>query len=328
MKRVFTLFLSLIITGSSSAQVCEVTSSFFDICSSCSTGSNPAIVDGVFRGQLIVTGGISYTLPESCTSAFTFADNVTIRIDNKVTFEIPGGIQIAPNTTVAVDGHVNGQSVLSGLTYSPKGGSGGNYADLSARLSNPDDFTKSASGQRASLPVELAYWEAEPADDHIALRWGSASESDNAYYEVEHSVDGVTFRPVGRRSGQGDSRTLLDYSYTHTEPTAGRNYYRLRQVDHDGSTELSGIIVQEYSSSRNSTTAVAATRPYPNPARAGHLLTVGQSDQQQQVTIYTAAGIHVGTYRLQQQRLRLPADLRTGSYVLRVGTTAHHLLVR
>ncbi|MCA8829181.1 LamG-like jellyroll fold domain-containing protein [Hymenobacter pini] len=94
------------------------------------------------------------------------------------------------------------------------------------------------------LPVELVRFTAERKGNDALLLWATAQERNNAYFEVESSVDGRTFRAVGRVTGQGSSNQGRAYSLT--DQNLGRYgraliYYRLRQVDTDGTTAYSGV---------------------------------------------------------------------------------------
>ncbi|MBS1943400.1 MAG: hypothetical protein JST38_21260 [Bacteroidetes bacterium] len=93
-----------------------------------------------------------------------------------------------------------------------------------------------------TLPVELLGFSARPSGHAVRLEWATASEQNNAWFVVEHGVDGADFQVLGRVPGAGNSQHVLHYSYVQEEPQAGMNYYRLRQVDMDGSWSLSPVV--------------------------------------------------------------------------------------
>ncbi|HKK80001.1 MAG TPA: hypothetical protein VJ933_10245 [Phaeodactylibacter sp.] len=94
----------------------------------------------------------------------------------------------------------------------------------------------------APLPISLLDFSAQRAGDQVRLRWQTATELNNDYMAVEHSVDGRSFTEIGRVSGAGTTQEPQQYTLTHTEPAAGVNYYRLRQVDFDGQFEYFGPV--------------------------------------------------------------------------------------
>jgi len=101
---------------------------------------------------------------------------------------------------------------------------------------------KGVSGN--ALPVEWTHFDGALQPDHtIALQWGTSTESGNRGFEVERSHDGRQFKMIGFVKGNEDSRQLRSY-YFHDKDLAGENnYYRLRQLDADGSAAYSTMIL-------------------------------------------------------------------------------------
>lgn len=92
------------------------------------------------------------------------------------------------------------------------------------------------------LPVELARFDAACAGSFVDLRWSTASERDNSHFTVQRSDDGALFQDLGRIEAVGNSQTLLNYTFEDVLPTA-QAYYRLAQVDLDGTVSYSPIVV-------------------------------------------------------------------------------------
>lgn len=91
------------------------------------------------------------------------------------------------------------------------------------------------------LPVELVTFTASAMDDRVRLNWITATESDNAYFEVQRSTDGTSFNTVGIVNGAGTTYTEQHYVHDDIAPIPGMNYYRLRQVDLDGASGFSEV---------------------------------------------------------------------------------------
>lgn len=94
-----------------------------------------------------------------------------------------------------------------------------------------------------TLPVTLIGFNAEGQNEKILLTWNTASERDNEAFFIERSTDGLSFEAIGRVEGAGNSYTMQSYSFEDKElPKSARMvYYRLKQVDFDGSFEYSSI---------------------------------------------------------------------------------------
>ena len=117
-----------------------------------------------------------------------------------------------------------------------------------------------------ALPVSLTTFTGATTAQGAALNWETASEKNNSHFSVQHSTDGRNFESAGYVEGNGTSNTAHRYAFTHTQPKAGMNYYRLKQVDFDGTTAYSKTIVLE-SKGRQ---AVGLT-VYPNPVTNGQV---------------------------------------------------------
>lgn len=94
----------------------------------------------------------------------------------------------------------------------------------------------------AFLPIELTEFEVYPNESEIILNWGTATETNNDYFIIERSKDGSSFEEISRKDGQGTITTHTFYQHIDSEPFFGENYYRLKQVDFDGTYTYSDIV--------------------------------------------------------------------------------------
>ncbi|MBK6948805.1 MAG: hypothetical protein IPH16_12825 [Haliscomenobacter sp.] len=97
------------------------------------------------------------------------------------------------------------------------------------------------------LPIRLLDFQGEPSGNAILLRWTTASESDNAFVEVQRSRDGVRFEVLGTVPGTGPSDTPRHYQFADKAPFPGLNYYRLRQVDFNGAETFFPVLAVVFS---------------------------------------------------------------------------------
>lgn len=93
------------------------------------------------------------------------------------------------------------------------------------------------------LPVTLSHFDGSVNEENeVTLEWETHTEIDNDYFAIDRSVDGVNFTELIRIAGQGSHNNSTKYSYVDPDPRQGLNYYRLRQVDFDGSENSFRII--------------------------------------------------------------------------------------
>lgn len=97
-----------------------------------------------------------------------------------------------------------------------------------------------------SLPVELLEFNARLKDKNAAmLSWATASEKDNKGFEIQHATKNeaglLTFNTIGFVDGQGTSLQKNDYTFEVKDLDAGEHYFRLNQVDFDGTATYSPV---------------------------------------------------------------------------------------
>lgn len=98
---------------------------------------------------------------------------------------------------------------------------------------------------QAPLPVELTAFDGKQVDDNVELTWTTNSEINNNYFEIQKSTDGFVFQAIGQVSGHGNSSSIHNYTFTDESTRSGKYYYRLKQIDFDGTFAYSDIIVVE-----------------------------------------------------------------------------------
>lgn len=118
------------------------------------------------------------------------------------------------------------------------------------------------------LPVELLYFTAMPEGEGVALHWATATELNNAGFQVERSSDGEHFVTIIRTPGMGTTQQVTEYKELDRDPLPGLSYYRLRQTDHDGTETWSNTVAVQWEQDQ--------LRAYPNPVHdVVHLVGIG-----------------------------------------------------
>lgn len=112
--------------------------------------------------------------------------------------------------------------------------------------------------QTIPLPIELVSFNAELNNGVVDLSWVTATEINNDFFSVEHSINGTDWRIIEQIDGAGNSTYEISYSTKHYNPNLGINYYRLRQTDFNGTYTHSNIRTVNFNED--------ATLIHPNPA--------------------------------------------------------------
>ncbi len=111
------------------------------------------------------------------------------------------------------------------------------------------------------LPVELTSFAANATTSGVDLTWTTATEINNRGFEIQRSTDNVNFNTIGFVKGAGTTTEKQTYSYFDNVAIAGTYYYRLKQIDFDGSYEFSNTISVEFFGPADFNLA----QNYPNP---------------------------------------------------------------
>ncbi|MGB3547277.1 MAG: DUF5060 domain-containing protein [Saprospiraceae bacterium] len=122
------------------------------------------------------------------------------------------------------------------------------------------------------LPVEWLDFRATPGGgSRVLLTWETAAELNAEKFVVEHSRDNRSFTALSEVAAAGNSAEVQSYTAAHASPAAGINYYRIRQVDYDGSYGFSPV--------RSVTIAGEGPKIYPNPVTAELVVVIGASEE-------------------------------------------------
>lgn len=158
---------------------------------------------------------------------------------------------------------------------------GGNFKSASTFFDISDaNFTI-----EAALPIELVDFEVERyMDDNVKISWTTASEINNSHFEVERSSNGHDFDLVAKVESYGNSNTLEKYSIIDNAPIQGINYYRLKQIDLDGTAQYSSIRTIQFSTSSEK------IKVYPNPAKDFITINLPESEYDTNIKIYDQLG--------------------------------------
>ncbi len=101
-----------------------------------------------------------------------------------------------------------------------------------------------------TLPVELIRFNGNILENTAHLFWQTSSEKNNAYFNIEHSSNGIDYTVIGKKDGQGNSSTTSNYYFIHKTLSLGINYYRLVQYDYDGKSNKHGVISLNYENNK------------------------------------------------------------------------------
>lgn len=189
------------------------------------------------------------------------------------------------------------------------------YATLKPQASF-SPFTFGSVAGNSALPVEFLFFKAVNKNNQVELNWATASETNNDRFAIERSTNGIDFIKIGDLKGTGNSNTEKRYAFIDKNPLPGKAYYRLKQIDLDGTATYSNV------AQVNAALTSASVLLFPNPT-AEHL-TMKLTNVEiisQPVFILNSLGVQVKTVSIPKGNSELKlevADLPAGIYFIRI----------
>lgn len=192
-----------------------------------------------------------------------------------------------------------------------------------ASRSDLNEFSHFAIGKGSGpLPVTLITFNAKISGAAVICSWKTVAEVNNDYFTLQRSKDGKNFEDVGRIRGAGTSNNGHSYSYPDTKAYDGTSYYRLKQTDYDGVTEM----FQTIRVNRSGNLASQKTlQVQPNPVQDEFSVQFTSEESGEAIIqIASMNGVTVLNEKIifkegtNSYPLIFPSGSKTGTYVLRV----------
>ncbi len=167
-----------------------------------------------------------------------------------------------------------------------------------------------------ALPVELVFFKAQAQGEQALLTWATAMEKNNDAFVIERSQDGIQFERISSLAGRGTTSQLTNYSFIDEHPYSGISYYRLKQVDFDGTQTYSTIQTVYFDSS-------SEFFLFPNPA-TDELNIVLSTDEIYDIHVYSNLGVEVHNLDTTKNSTTYTIHLNglaSGSYIIELRST-------
>lgn len=168
------------------------------------------------------------------------------------------------------------------------------------------------------LTVEFLEFTALAQKNSVDLEWLTASEIDNKGFEVERSKDAKEWETLTFVKGNGTSNEINRYDFTDKIPLKGLNYYRLKQIDIDGTSSYSELETVVFADKN------IAVQSWPNPVQntLHYIVHADENDDLYEAKLYNLIGVELFNLETEaeaEQTIDL-SGLPAGNYYLRVTT--------
>ncbi|MEX2379740.1 MAG: T9SS type A sorting domain-containing protein [Vicingaceae bacterium] len=250
--------------------------------------------NGNFEANANVNIGGDLNLSHSATLIIRSFDTLTVRGDanfkhtSEMSIEtdgvliIEGNMDLKQQNSNTVNGKIYVKGNITANQNATIDGTGNVEAEGDVDLNNGTTFFGSSSGctsgceygSGAGLPIELKSFEAKihPFNKNLVeIKWTTLTEINNQLFVIEHSTDGKHFEAVNQVEGAGNSNRELSYNLlVNIENNASQHYFRLKQIDYDGSSKTFNAVALKQSSD-NSFEPNHSLEVYPNPSNGENL---------------------------------------------------------
>jgi hypothetical protein len=141
-------------------------------------------------------------------------------------------------------------------------------------------------GSSVTLPVELIHFTATQETNNVILSWSTATETNNDFYTIQKSEDGINYITIAVVAGAGNSNELTNYQYADDASATSISYYRLMQTDYDGTCRNLAFTSCKINSSDN----VKSVITYSNMENAIQLSVYSKEAQPVNIVLYDESG--------------------------------------
>lgn len=235
--------------------------------------------------------------------------NLTLNVSAGGVLIIKGNVTGGNNTALVINGAVTIEKALSVGNGSTATGSGSVWVKGTCSDGN------SAFCGVGPLPIKLISFSNSVVANGVAVDWVTSMEKDFDYFLLERAASTLNFTAIAQVEGKGGLDMTASYSFLDISPNSGKNYYRLKSVDLDGTFTYSDVILAEWSSGNN-------VSIYPNPIQ-NRSFSIDLSDavtSPETLGVYESRGYLVFETALTSMRstIDLPENIKSGVYVVKV----------
>lgn len=203
-------------------------------------------------------GELDELITKSNSNSYTY-DDVNSISDLKITrYSGPNEDGDYLNNDFSTPTNFTVYAPTTGVPSSPFLGADVRYVEISVPGFS-EEWIHGGKDNVSMLPVELVSFVPICLNNEVLVRWVTASEVNNSHFLLQKSVNGVGFTTIAKINGSGNSNSLIEYSYIDKAISATQNYYRLVQVDFDGTEKIYDPKAVSCDQAKETLTA------YPNP---------------------------------------------------------------
>jgi Pregnancy-associated plasma protein-A/Secretion system C-terminal sorting domain len=172
------------------------------------------------------------------------------------------------------------------------------------------------------LPLKLLSFTVNSSNcNTITLNWETTNEVNFDKFIVQQSIDGINFSDINSINSTTTSSTTKKYALIVPDLRNGNYFYRLKQIDKDGSYSFSSILKQKISCNQSKYSIS------PNPTK-GNFIIKSSENKQITVTLYSISGQRLKIWDKQISNIYSLESFSNGLYILKVENEFYKIIKR
>lgn len=171
-----------------------------------------------------------------------------------------------------------------------------------------------------SLPVTYTHFTVQPDNNYVLIKWQTANEQNNAGFRVQRRLVGdANFTNIAWVEGRGNTQNLIDYSLKDYDLSDNFGaYYRLQQMDVDGSFNFSAIQYAQLAAKKS------VVSIYPNPVSDIVTIDAGATEIVN-IMLYDQLGTKIANTNTETVDV---SGLSPGVYVLKITLATQKIVIK
>lgn len=272
-------------------------------------GSSPSFNQTNGNDEIIIDNNHKITLTDNLSvksgTIITVTSNDTLQINGNVIFANGSIVNVDGNGVLIINGNLTNNNnsntiTINGMLILNGNFSGGNGSEVNGTGAMDISGTVTTSGSGAvfgstvdcsfpgacsssfstPLPIVLTNFDVSIIESTVKIEWITSTETNNDFFTIEKSKDGINWGIVEKIKGAGNSYEELKYQTIDFSPIVGQSYYRLKQTDFNGEYSYSNLVNVFYNKEQ--------VKFYPNPFT--NSLSIKNNCNECLITIYSSLG--------------------------------------
>ncbi|MFN3404315.1 MAG: T9SS type A sorting domain-containing protein [Cytophagaceae bacterium] len=139
--------------------------------------------------------------------------------------------------------------------------------------------------ENCPAPVSFLEFTGKHINGVNLLSWSTAQEFNNSGFVIQRSEDGIHFDDLGFVTGTGNSNSVNHYSFTDLHPGLNSNFYRIKQIDFNGSSSYTDVVIIS--------TDHIIVNLYPNPSLSQFHLIIHSNSDNAIISVVDVTGVEI-----------------------------------